>query len=166
MALLREAGWDKPIYMHGALQKITEFYQERGAPLGEVKHVTSEARKSRGGDIIICPPSSLQEIWSRKFPDPVNAVASGWMRVRARARQQGAELPLVISDHADWDDLGRTIRETGAGEIWVTHGAEEALVYWCELQGLKARPLHLVGYGDEEAEEIAAPVEAAGESGA
>jgi putative mRNA 3-end processing factor len=159
MALLREAGWEKPIYMHGALQKITEFYQAEGAPLGEVKHVTSDERKSRGGDIIICPPSSLQEIWSRKFPDPVNAVASGWMRVRARARQQGAELPLVISDHADWDDLGKTIKETGAQEVWVTHGAEEALVYWCEQQGLRARPLHLVGYGDEEAEEIASPVE-------
>jgi putative mRNA 3-end processing factor len=159
MALLREAGWEKPIYTHGALQKITEYYQEQGAPLGEVKHIASEERKNRGGDIIICPPSSLQEIWSRKFPDPVNAVASGWMRVRARARQQGAELPLVISDHADWDDLGRTIKETGAEEIWVTHGAEEALVYWCEQQGLRAKPLHLVGYGDEEAEETAAPVE-------
>jgi putative mRNA 3-end processing factor len=161
MALLREAGWTRPIYMHGALQKITEFYIAEGAPLGEVKHVTSDMRKDLGGEIIICPPSALQEIWSRKFPDPVNAVASGWMRIRARARQQGAELPLVVSDHADWDDLGKTIIETGASDIWVTHGAEEALVYWCEQQGLRAKPLHLVGYGDEEAEEIAAPVETA-----
>jgi putative mRNA 3-end processing factor len=159
MAMLREAGWNRPIYMHGAMQKITEFYIAEGVPLGEVRHVAPDERKNLGGEIIICPPSALQEIWSRKFPDPVSAVASGWMRVRARARQQGAELPLVISDHAGWDDLGRTIRETGAQEIWVTHGAEEALVYWCETQGLKARPLHLVGYGDEEADEIAAPVE-------
>jgi putative mRNA 3-end processing factor len=159
MAMLREAGWLRPIYMHGAMQKITEFYIAEGAPLGEVRHVAPDERKNLGGEIVICPPTALQEIWSRKFPDPVSAVASGWMRVRARARQQGAELPLVISDHADWDDLGRTIHETGAGEIWVTHGAEDALVYWCETQGLKARPLHLVGYGDEEAQDIAEPVE-------
>jgi putative mRNA 3-end processing factor len=72
------------------------------------------------------------------------------MRVRARAKQKGVELPLVVSDHADWDDLGRTIRETGAEDVWVTHGAEEALVRWCELEGIRARPLNLVGYGDEE----------------
>ena len=81
---------------------------------------------------MIAPPSAIQDLWSRRFPDPVTAFASGWMRVRARARQKGVELPLVVSDHADWDDLCRTIRETGAGEVWVTHGQEDALVHWCE----------------------------------
>jgi DNA ligase-1 len=72
------------------------------------------------------------------------------MRVRARARQGGVELPLVISDHADWDGLTATIEATGAGEIWVTHGQEDALVHWCQTKGLAARPLDLVGYGDED----------------
>ena len=84
---------------------------------------------------------SLQDRWTRRFPDPVSAFASGWMRVRARARQRGVELPLVISDHADWDGLTATIAATGASQIWVTHGAEEALVHWCTLRGLEARPL-------------------------
>ena len=57
------------------------------------------------------------------------------MRVRARARQSLVELPLVISDHADWDGLRATIAATGAGEIWVTHGQEDALVHWCGTQG-------------------------------
>jgi putative mRNA 3-end processing factor len=72
------------------------------------------------------------------------------MRVRARARQRGVELPLVISDHADWDGLTATIDATGAGEVWVTHGQEDALVHWCKTKGLAARPLDLVGYGDED----------------
>ncbi len=72
------------------------------------------------------------------------------MRVRARARQQGVALPLVISDHADWDGLTATIAATGAGEIWVTHGQEDALVHWCGTRGLKARPLDIVGYGEED----------------
>jgi putative mRNA 3-end processing factor len=80
----------------------------------------------------------------------VTAFASGWMRVRARARQRGVELPMVISDHADWDGLTATIAATGASEIWVTHGAEEALVHWSVLNGRAARPLGLVGYGDED----------------
>jgi putative mRNA 3-end processing factor len=72
------------------------------------------------------------------------------MRIRARARQYGVALPLVISDHADWDGLTATIAATGAGEIWVTHGQEDALVHWCATRGLKARPLDIVGYGEEE----------------
>ena len=83
------------------------------------------------------------------------------MRVRARARQGGIELPLVISDHADWDGLTATIQATGAGEIWVTHGEADALVHWCKTQGLSAQPLDLVGYGDEDGGE--AGTAAAGE---
>ena len=89
------------------------------------------------GTITLCPPSALKELWARRFPEPVTAFASGWMRVRARARQHGVELPLVISDHADWDGLTATIAATGAGEIWVTHGQEDALVHWCSTRGLQ-----------------------------
>ena len=71
------------------------------------------------------------------------------MRVRQRAKQRGVELPLILSDHSDWDELTKTIRETGASEVWVTHGREEALVRWCELAQIKAKPLNLVGYEDE-----------------
>jgi putative mRNA 3-end processing factor len=72
------------------------------------------------------------------------------MRVRARARQQLVQLPLVISDHADWDGLTGAVAATGAAEIWVTHGQEDALVHWSMTRGLRARPLDIVGYGDEE----------------
>ena len=72
------------------------------------------------------------------------------MRVRARARQRAVELPLVISDHADWDELTDTLAELSPGEVWITHGREEALLRWCELRGQTARALALVGYGDED----------------
>lgn len=164
MALIREAGYGRPLYIHGAMEKLSEFYLSEGAELGELRKVVATERKTLGGEIVICPPSAIQDLWARKFPDPVTAFASGWMRVRARARQKGVELPLIISDHADWDDLQATIREVQAGEIWVTHGEAEALVHWCGTVGLKAKPLHLVGYGDEgEAEPDAAPTEAASE---
>lgn len=156
MALLRQAGYAQPIHMHGAMARLTELYGSLGIALGEVRQVRPEERGKLGGQIVICPPSTLREVWSRKFPDPVKANASGWMRVRARARQAGVELPLVISDHADWPALCRTIRETGAEEVWVTHGEEDALVHWCIGEGIAARPLRLVGYGEEE---DAAPAE-------
>ena len=160
-ALVRKAGYTAPIYAHGALESITRYYQGRGIDLGEVRLARDADKAQLAGAIVLCPPSALQEVWSRRFPEPVSAFASGWMRVRARARQRGIELPLVISDHADWDGLTATILATGAAEVWVTHGQEDALVYFCARRGLKARPLALVGYGEED-EGAAAEGEAPG----
>lgn len=150
MALVRQAGHDEPIYIHGAMEKLTRLYESLGIPLGDVRLARAEDRKALAGRIVVCPPGALADLWSRKLPDPVSAYASGWMRIRARARQSGVELPLVISDHADWPDLQRTIIETGCSELWVTHGQEDALVHWARTAGLAASPLRLVGYGEEE----------------
>jgi len=152
IALLREAGYRAPIYLHGAMQAVTDYYVKRGGALGELRLARGAGKADLAGTITLCPPSALNDLWTRRFPDPLAALASGWMRVRARARQQGVALPLVISDHADWNGLTATIAATGASEIWVTHGQEDALVHWCAARGLKARPLDIVGYGEEEEE--------------
>jgi putative mRNA 3-end processing factor len=165
IALLRRAGYAAPVYLHGAMEKITDYYVARGVPLGELRTVRGAGKADLAGTITICPPSALNDLWTRRFPEPLAAFASGWMRVRARARQQGVTLPLVISDHADWNGLITTIAATGAGEIWVTHGQEDALVHWCATRGLKARPLDIVGYGDEDGETESAAAQDAADSG-
>ena len=150
IALLRKAGYAAPIYLHGAMESISRYYAECGIALGELRAVRGTDKAALAGTITLCPPSALSDVWTRRFPDPLTAFASGWMRIRARARQYGVALPLVISDHADWPGLTATIAATGASEIWVTHGQEDALVHWCATRGLKARPLDIVGYGDED----------------
>jgi putative mRNA 3-end processing factor len=163
IALIRQAGYDEPIYLHGAMEKITRYYQSRGIDLGELRLVKGMKKADLAGTITLAPPTATTDVWTRRFPDPVTAFASGWMRVRARGRQKGVELPLVISDHADWDGLCATINATGAGEVWVTHGQEDALVHWCTTKGLVARPLALVGYGEENAENALPESESSGE---
>jgi len=148
--LLREAGWDRPIYVHGALERLNALYEKHGIDLGPLLSATSGKKADFAGQIVIAPPSATQDRWSRRFPDPVTAFASGWMQVRARARQRGVELPLVISDHADWDELTATVAELHPGELWITHGREEALARWAELHGVPARALALVGYEEED----------------
>jgi putative mRNA 3-end processing factor len=160
IALIRQAGYERPIYLHGAMESITRYYESRGIALGDLRPVRGAGKAEFAGTITLCPPSALADVWTRRFPDPVTAFASGWMRVRARARQQGVMLPLVISDHADWDGLTTTIAATGAGDIWVTHGQEDALVHWCVSRGLNARPLDIAGYGEED-DTAAAPAEPA-----
>ncbi len=147
---LRDAGYDRPIYIHGALARLTELYAEHGVRLGEIVHVAGLPKTALMGEIVIAPPSALADRWSRRLPDPITAMASGWMRVRQRARQRGVELPLIISDHADWDELTQTIQEVAPREVWVTHGRDDALVHWCMTRQIKARALHLAHYDDED----------------
>ena len=151
ISLLRQAGYERTIYIHGALEKISSYYQSRGMDFGELAPATLEKgnKSDFAGEIIICTPSAFSDRWARRFAEPVACFASGWMQIRQRIKQRGVELPLILSDHSDWDELTQTITETGASEIWVTHGREEALVRWCELHQIAARPLHLVGYEDE-----------------
>ncbi len=156
IALLREAGWDKPLYLHGAQQPLCDLYQSLGVGLGALRPATVADRAALAGAIVLAPPGAIQDRWARRLTDPVVAMASGWMRVRQRAKSRGVELPLVISDHADWDELLATCAEVGAPEVWVTHGREDALIHALSLQGIRGRALHLVGLGEEDEQEEAA----------
>jgi putative mRNA 3-end processing factor len=152
MALLRAAGYDEPVFLHGALIALTELYRRLGVEVGPTLPCTDLKPDAFKGRIVLAPPSALGDRWTRRLPEPVAALASGWMRVKQRAKARGVELPLVISDHADWDELTATLADVGAGEIWVTHGREEALVHYATACGLRARALSLTGFGDEEEE--------------
>lgn len=147
---LRDRGHGAPIYIHGAMQRLCDLYVAHGVDLGELRPATEASKAEMMGHIIVAPPSALQDRWSRRLPDPITAMASGWMRVRQRAVQRGVELPLILSDHADWDELTATLTEIAPKEVWVTHGREEALVHWCMTHQIKARALALSGYEDED----------------
>ena len=147
---LRARGHHDPIY----------YPRRDGAAVPALRGARRAARRASpcagatkaemAGHIVICPPGALNDRWSRRLPDPVTAMASGWMRIRQRARQRNVELPLIISDHADWDELTQTIREVAPKEVWITHGREDALMHWCMTHQIKARELNLVGYEDED----------------
>ena len=92
------------------MEKITSYYAEPRHCAWRIRLVRGAEKAELAGTITMCPPSALSDLWTRRFPDPLTAFASGWMHIRARARQYGVALPLVISDHADWDGLTRPSR--------------------------------------------------------
>ena len=150
IAELRLRGHDDPIYLHGAMQRLCDLYAQLGVPLGDLRPATGVPKKEMAGKIVVSPPGALNDRWSRRLPDPITAMASGWMRIRQRAVQRNVELPLIISDHADWHELTDTILEIAPKEVWVTHGREDALIHWCMTRQIKARALDLKGYEDED----------------
>ena len=145
IALIRAAGYDGPIALHGALKRLCDYHQAEGVDLGELVSASDKG----AARIVLAPPSAFGSPWAQRFRDPVLSYASGWMTVRARARQRGVELPLVISDHVDWPQLTLTLTELAPEEVWITHGTEEGLMRWCALNGIPSRPLRLIGYEEE-----------------
>ena len=150
IALLRRAGYDAPLYLHGAHVALCQAYERLGVPLGDLRPATVKTKAELVGAIVLAPPGAIVDRWARRLNDPVVCLASGWMRIRQRARSRGVELPLIISDHCDWDELNQTVDELEVPEIWVTHGREDALIHAVGLRGVRGRALRLIGYGDEE----------------
>ena len=149
IALLREAGYDQPIFVDAATARLCTVYAAHRVELGALLPLDGQITNALAGKIVIAPPSA-RDLFADADAEPVTSFASGWMRTRKRAQQGGGELPLIISDHADWDELTQTAREIGPSELWITHGAEAALIHWAKSNGMIARPLAIKGYGDEE----------------
>ncbi len=150
ISLIRETGYDQEIFIHGACEKISNYYIEKGIKLGKLTRVNKENKDKLNGKIVIAPPSSLKDKWSRKLPEAKTCMASGWMTVKQRAKQKQIELPLVISDHADWKELTNTIKDNSCEKVWITHGREEGLQHWCRLNNIKAKALSLKGRDEED----------------
>ena len=137
---IRAGGYDAPIYIHGALKNLCDLYGRHGVALGDLRPATIRGddkmtKDDFRGQIVLAPPGAIQDRWSRRLPDPVVCLASGWMTVRQRAKQRGVELPLVMSDHADWAGLNRAVQLTGAEHIYVSHGFTEVFHRWLEGRG-------------------------------
>jgi putative mRNA 3-end processing factor len=135
---LRGAGHDEPIYYPrrdgAAVPALESSWACRSASFGR-----RPARPRRAGrPYRHLPARRAQRPLVAAAARPGDAMASGWMRIRQRARQRNVELPLIISDHADWDELTQTIREVAPKEVWITHGREEALMHWCMTHQIKA----------------------------
>jgi len=144
IAELRHLGYQAPIYVQPAKYHLCQAYQTLGIELGKVERFDAQSDFNRlKGRLFIVSPSSIHDRWLNKLSSPIRGLATGWMRVRARAKQQLVELPLIISDHADWNELTRTLLEINPQEIWVTHGQEDAIVYFAQTHGLVARALDI-----------------------
>lgn len=150
IALLRQEGFHEPIYLHGAMRNLCDLYARWGIDLGTLHPATVQEKQALKGAVVIAPPSALGSKWAQRLHDPLICFASGWMQVRQRAKQRGVELPLILSDHADWDDLLATVSEIHPTEVWITHGREDALIHALSQRGIAAKALSLVGYEETE----------------
>jgi putative mRNA 3-end processing factor len=144
---------DRPVWVHGAIETLTRCYRQAGIALLPTRRV-GETVKGQPfvGELVLAPPASGSSLWMRRFGRAATAFASGWMRVRGTRRRRGVDRGFVISDHADWPDLLRTIADTGASRVLTTHGYSETLARYLRQQGLEAGTLATPFEGEEKGE--------------
>ena len=135
ISLLRDLGFNKTIYLHGALLKISNYYISEEINLGSIKNA-SELKDFKRAELVLCPPSALHDRWSQKFKNVIKGFVSGWMTIRQRIKQKNINLPIVISDHSDWKELIDTVSDISPENVLVTHGREEALLSFLKKQAI------------------------------
>ena len=140
---------DDAVFVHGAVASLVDVYRARGIAMLPTLPATVSGATSYAGRLVLAPPSAAGSPWMRRFGEHRTGFCSGWMRVRGDRRRRGYDRGFVLSDHADWPSLLRTIRETGARRILLTHGYTDAMCRYLNEQGVDAAPLR-TPYGAEE----------------
>jgi putative mRNA 3-end processing factor len=149
--LLAELGLhcDRMAWLHGALLQPVQLYRDAGIALLPTQPLADTARgPTLAGELILAPPSAAGSPWMRRFTGASTAFASGWMQVRGNRRRRGFDRGFVVSDHADWPGLLRSVADSRARRIHVTHGDGDALIRYLREQGHDALPLDALA-GDD-----------------
>ncbi|QJF50704.1 ligase-associated DNA damage response exonuclease [Roseobacter ponti] len=128
-----------PVLTHGAVEATNGILRDQGVTLPDTVKADAGIRpKDYPGALVLAPPSALGSAWARKFGAQESAFASGWMQLRGVRRRRAGDRGFVISDHADWNGLLSAIRDTGAENIYVTHGYTDTFAQYLNENGWSA----------------------------
>lgn len=147
----------QPVFAHGAIYNVNERLRAAGYDLPFIPLVTRDAPKQTfQGALILAPSSALNSPWLKRFEPYSTGYCSGWMAIRGAKNRKSVDRGFVLSDHVDWNDLNRAVRETGAEKVFVTHGFTDTYARWLNEIGIESKEVKTM-YGDQEdvVEEIA-----------
>ena len=152
LAELHQLGVRDTVLLHGAMVPITQAYRDEGIAMVPTEPLSALPRNADlCGRLVLAPPSAHRSPWMKRFKAPQTGFASGWMAVRGARRRRGYERGFVLSDHADWPGLLQTVRQSGAQQVYVTHGQCDVLArYLSEVEGIASEPLSTLFEGETE----------------
>ncbi|MFI5387885.1 MAG: ligase-associated DNA damage response exonuclease [Fimbriimonadales bacterium] len=140
-----------PIFLHGAVKRVTDAYRQTGVDLPPIQQVWEVGKAFDWTKaIVIAPPSANGTPWIRRFGDYSSAFMSGWMAIRGARRRLAVDRGFVLSDHVDWPALLNGIRATGAERVWATHGYSQVVVRYLAEQGVDAKVLPTRWEGEQD----------------
>ena len=118
----------KNIYVHQSIEKMNEIYKSLEIELAETKVYNKDLEiNNLKNSLLLLPPSLKNKNFLKKFKRVQTGFASGWMSIRALKKRSGIDKGFIISDHADWNGLIKTIKESKAKRVFLNHGDGESL---------------------------------------
>ena len=140
---------DRPVLVHGAMASMIAAYRDAGVRMLPTALLIERTRGSScAGELILAPLSARGTPWMRRIGDYSDGFVSGTMRVRGVRRQRNVDRGFVLSDHADWPDLLRTIAEVGAARVLTTHGYPDPLARYLREQGMDSGVIRTAWEGE------------------
>ena len=125
----------KNIYVHSNIKKINDIYIDQGINLQDFAKINPGIKpKDYQGSLILMPPSQNKFNLLKRFGDYQTAFASGWMLIRALKNRSGYDKGFAISDHADWNGLIKTIKNSQAKKVFLDHGDGESLAKYLSIK--------------------------------
>lgn len=153
LALLKKFT-NKPIYVHGAIFPICNLYRDEGIQLMDHFLISENPSNNFSQELILAPPIAKGSPWMKRFFPYKTAMASGWMQVRGMRKRRNLDCGFPLSDHADWQELLTTIKETQASTILTTHGNAVTLATYLKERNIEAFSLSGMEWVEEGEGEI------------
>ena len=118
----------KEIYTHKNIYKINHIYRKLGVNLPETISLDLDKNiENLKGKLLLLPPSLNNKNFLKKFKNIQTGFASGWMSIRAQKKRGGYDKGFAISDHADWNGLIKTVKDSKAKIIIFNHGDSSSI---------------------------------------
>jgi putative mRNA 3-end processing factor len=106
----------RKILVHHTILPINRIYESFAYNPGTYEPYNRKLMKNPGqGYVYIVPPLTFDSYFRAK--NVMRVFASGWKNL-----QTSNDLELYISDHADWNDILKMIKEVNPREVWTLHG--------------------------------------------
>lgn len=140
---------DRPVLIHGMMAATTAIYRRAGVRMLPTEVLVEKGKGTRtAGELVLAPLSARGTPWMRRLGEFSDAFASGTMRVRGMRRQRNVDRGVVLSDHADWPALLRTVEEVGASRVLTTHGYPEPLARYFKSKGIQSGVIRTAWEGE------------------
>jgi Cft2 family RNA processing exonuclease len=148
---LTRAGFD--VAVHGAIANMCQLHVQLGHHFPGPGTWSRYKRGAVGNRVLLTTPSTRKTAMVQKLPRRRIVYLTGWAyHPGAHNMYKDCDLVLPLSDHADFDELVRTARESGAATIYTTHGPAS---FSRHLQSLGLNAEHIAPHPNDAGAECA-----------
>ena len=113
--LINDHAPQKTILVHHSIMPLNAVYQKMNIDIGKHQLYSRKLMKEQMEYVYIVPPFTFDSYY--RAAGVRRLFASGWKNLQANQNDT-----LFISDHADWNDILRTIERTQPQQVWTLHG--------------------------------------------